>query len=311
MQKFKQAIAKFLTFAIVLSMFSGFGPGVLTAMAAEFLSNAVPSQVYLNVYLQQNVSGNAYMGWTITTADHYRGEARKHGDTYYIDGAAAYNGSYTNADGSGAYSGYFSSTDLQKWTLLTDPVADNVWNEATWESVSIPLDYRIVTLGGRTVTRGGQSSLITNDGLFNFIPPLPQADPDDSNKKLGVKYTVQPGDQRWGIAWNYYGTMSDAKVSEITKANKEYFQQTRNILEAGATINLPARGIRNPVTITHLDQAVGVYRVRLNDTIADIAIKYYGSTAYIGKIYEANKDRIQKIGNSYMIYEQQWLVITR
>jgi LysM repeat protein len=367
MQKIRKPLAKFLVFALVLSMFAGFGPAALNALAAEFLSNAVPSQVYLNVYIRQSVTGDAYRGWTISADTHYTGTATKLGETYYIDGAAAYSGSWRNANGS-AYRGWFSSTDLSRWTLLTALPA-NVMSEGTSVDVRIPLDYRIVMTGGRTVTRGGQSSVITTAGLFNTVPREPAWEITNvdhtvaagenlasiarrygvtvdairaanqeyfanlaarnaaqgtniplergvtltiqTRKSNGVNYTVRPGDTLWGIAWNYYGTMSDAKVIEIRNANKAKFDRTRGILEAGATIHLPGNGIRNPITTTHLEQAVGIYRVRLDETLADIAIRYYGSTAYVSKIYEANKERITRVGSSYMIYEQQWLVITR
>lgn len=304
MQKIKTSTAKLLVFALVLALFAGFGPATLNAIAAEFLSNVVPSQVYLNVNLRQTVSENAYMGWIIETGDYYYGEATKLGDTYYISGAAAYNGSYKDENGS-PYIGYFSSTDLARWTLLTGSLPSNVLSEGTSSNVQIPLYYRIVMTTGRTVTRGGESSLITKAGLLMSIPPA------QMTEGSSVSYTVQSGDTLWGIVWNYYGTMQTRKVNEIYNANAEYFRGSGGVLRPGAIITLPPNGIRTPVTTTHLDQAVGLYRVRLNDTLADIAIRYYGSLAYVSKIYEANSDRIQRIGNSYMIYEQQWLIIPR
>ena len=232
--------------------------------------------------------------------------------------------------------------------------------------VRIPLNYRVVTTSGRTVTRGGESTLITTADLFNVIPPMPQetyvphtvasgenlasiakkygvtvdaikaaneayfADLAARNAAAGtnvaleggvelripaltgVKYTVRPGDTLWGIAYNYYATMSDKKVIEIKNANKELFQKSKGVLEAGATIYLPPNGIRNPVSITHLDQAAGVYRVKIGDSVSALNKKYYGSQAdYLGKIYDANKSHIKKIGNVYMIYEQQWLVVIK
>lgn len=369
MKKFRRTIAKFLVSALLLPLLASVGPASLTALAAEFLSGAVPSQVYLNVYLQQRVSGNEYIGWKIEADDHYTISATKLGDTYYADGAAAFNNSFADADGS-AYTGYFTSTDLAKWTLVTEAVDSSVWNDGEWMNVSVPLNYVIVTAAGKTVKRGGDSSLISVADLFTEVPSLPQADIvsvdhivaagdslasiakkydvevenikyansgyfynlSESNKAAGtdieiekditlsipttklnaVNYTVRPGDTLWGIAFNYYGTMSASKVMEIKNANKELFQKSKGVLEAGASLNLPANGIKNPVTISNLYDAVGIYRVKLGDTVSGLNKKYYGAQAdYLGKIYDANKDKIKKIGKVHMIYDQQWLVITK
>ena len=366
MRKIRKTIAKLLVVALLFPLLACAGPGVLTAWAADFLANTVPSQVYLNLNFQQSVAGNAYIGWTITADDHYTGMVTQYGDLYYISGAAAYNNSYTTRDGD-AYSGYFSSNDLAKWTLLTAPVDADVWSGGESMSVNIPLDYKVVTTSGRTVSRGG-GSLVTNADLFYLIPPMPVEETTYSDytvvandtlakiarkygvtadkiraanegyfndlavrnevagtnvaiekdvvinipttKVNGVNYPVRAGDTLWGIAFNYYGTMSDEKVIEIMNANKELFRNSKGVLEAGSILYLPPRGIRNPVTTTHIDQAVGVYRVKLDDTVTDINRKYYGASANaLGKIYEANKERITKVGNSYMIYEQQWLVV--
>jgi len=367
MQKIKRPIAKLLMVVLIVSLCAGFGSATLTALAAEFLTNATPTHVYLNVYLQNSVSGNAYMGWTISSGDYYSGGATLLGDTYYMGGAAAYNGSFVDANGSG-YAGLFSSNDLSKWTFVTSQ-PNNLWSEGTYEYINIPLDYSVVMTGGRTVTRGGTSIVRTKKDLSMYVAPTPVfsdasvsytvekgdsvvgiankhkvtaadllfANKDyfdslaEKNKVQGtnipieagvdlripikksndVKYTVQPGDQLWGIVWNYYGTRSNSKILEVTAANKEYFEKTKGILEAGAIITLPANGIRNPVTSTHIDQAVGIYRVKPGDTLTAIAVKYYGSASYVGKLFEANKERISIIDNICMIYNQQWLVITR
>ena len=128
----------------------------------------------------------------------------------------------------------------------------------------------------------------------------------------GVYYTVQPGDTLWGIAFNYYGTMIGPRVNAIINANSEKFQRTGGILEAGAVIYLPATGIRNPIDTTYLDRAIGIYRVRAGETLNAINTRFYGSGADArGIVFETNKERIRRVGNVHMIYEQQWLVIIR
>lgn len=153
-----------------------------------------------------------------------------------------------------------------------------------------------------TPATGSTVALKTTDGLVSVIPPTPAKDKD-------LAYTVQKGETLWGIAYNYYGSMGKATTDKIYAANAEYFKKTKGILEAGAVITLPAKGLINPVTQGSLDKAAGVYLVKKGDTLADIAKTYYGDSKQWKKIYEANKDRVKLVGGSPMIYEKQWLVI--
>ena len=145
-------------------------------------------------------------------------------------------------------------------------------------------------------------TLKTTEGLTSVVPPSPTAGQD-------LYYKVQPGEKVWSIAWNYYDTMLDSAINKIMRANAAYFKQTRNILEAGAVLTLPAQGLKVPVTQSGLSQAAGIYLIKAGDTLAIIAQKYYGDTKQWTKIYEANKDRVRMIGNVPMIYECQWLII--
>lgn len=149
---------------------------------------------------------------------------------------------------------------------------------------------------------GNTAALKTTAGLVNAIPPSPVAGQD-------LAYTVQPGEILWSIAWNYYGSMSDATISKIYNANAEYFKRTKNVLEAGAVLTLPAKGLINPVTQGSLSNCAGMYLVKADDSLAAIAKVYYGDMNQWKKIYEANKDRVKMVGKSPMIYECQWLVI--
>ena len=149
---------------------------------------------------------------------------------------------------------------------------------------------------------GSTAELKTTNGLVSAIPPAPVKDKD-------LAYTVQKGEALYGIAFNYYGTMQKATIDKIYAANAAYFQKTKGILEAGAVLILPAKGLINPVTQGSLDKAAGMYLVKAGDTLADIAKVYYGDAKAWTKIYEANKDRVKMVGKSPMIYEKQWLVI--
>lgn len=140
--------------------------------------------------------------------------------------------------------------------------------------------------------------LATKDRLVSVIPPSPTAGQD-------LMYMVQPGETLWGIVWNYYGTMSTAKINEVYAANAEYFRNSRKVLEPGAVIKLPVRGLVTPVTQSSLSGAAGMYLVRGGDTLAAIAKHFYGNANMWGKIQEANKDRVK----GTLIYEGQWLVI--
>ena len=383
MQKLKQPLAKLLVFALVLSLFAGTGPTALNALAADFLAGTIPTQAHLYVEMDQYtyVSGDAYIGWRVNEvnlAKTYTGYATKYEGKYYTDGFAAYNGSYykevteTLADGSvittkSEYYGYFSSTDLKKWTLLTTPVADEVWAKGERMVVSIPLDYQIVMTSGKRVKVFSDNPLRTTDGLVG-IPAVPVYRTEEVTHKVaagetlaklaqrynievedikydnynyfsdlstrnekqgtevqleagvsltinarkyeGVNYKVQKGDKLWGISFNYYGDMTNPKVGEIMSANKAYFDKTKGVLEAGVTIFIPEAGIRMPIDISRIEGAAGIYRVQRGDTLGSIAKKYYGTEDAIEKIYAANSEYIKKVGKSYMIYEQQWLVIT-
>ncbi len=103
--------------------------------------------------------------------------------------------------------------------------------------------------------------------------------------------------------------MSSATVNAIKTANAEYFKRTKGILEAGAVIILPAKGLIDPITRSAVENAAGVYMVKAGDTLGAISKKYYGNANVWRKIYEANKDRVKIVGGSPMIYEGQWIII--
>ena len=150
---------------------------------------------------------------------------------------------------------------------------------------------------------GSTANLITTEGINTIIPPNPTAGQD-------LAYTVQPGETLWGIAFNYYGSMQRTVVGRIYAANADYFRRTNGVLETGAVITLPARGLVNPVTQGSLDKAVGVYLVKSGDTLSSLAKFYYGDPLAWGKLYDANRDRVRLYtGGVAMIYEKQWLVI--
>lgn len=142
----------------------------------------------------------------------------------------------------------------------------------------------------------------STDGLNNVIPPMPVQGQD-------LRYTVMPNETLYGIAYNYYGSMSKSVINKIWKANAAYFQSTKGILEAGTVLTLPAQGLTNPVTASGISNAAGTYLVKTGDNLAKIAQHFYGNAELWRNIYEANKDKVQMVGRSPMIYDSQWLII--
>lgn len=146
------------------------------------------------------------------------------------------------------------------------------------------------------------ATLKTTDGLYGTLPPLVTPGQD-------LSYTVMPKENLAGIAYNYYGSMSEKTINKIVKANSAYFKGTKGVLEAYAVLTLPKEGLINPVSPDSLNNAAGAYLVERGDTLADIAKVYYGDKGAWRKIYEANKGRVKLVGKSPMIYEKQWLII--
>jgi nucleoid-associated protein YgaU len=120
-----------------------------------------------------------------------------------------------------------------------------------------------------------------------------------------LQYTVQEGETLWTIAFNFYGSMQSATVNRISTANRNVVP-TNGRLTAGMVLTLPAQGLRDPITRTHLDNAAGLYHVQAGDTLGSIANRFYGNPAEWSRIHEANRVRVP---NANRIYEGQWLVI--
>jgi LysM repeat protein len=140
--------------------------------------------------------------------------------------------------------------------------------------------------------------LTTTERLVSVVPPAPVAGQP-------LQYTVQPGETLWSIAFNFYGSMQTATVNRILNANRNIIP-VNNRLTAGLVLTLPAQGLRDPITRTHLDNAPGLYLVQAGDTLASIANRFYGNSNEWGRIHEANRVRVP---NANRIYEGQWLVI--
>jgi len=143
------------------------------------------------------------------------------------------------------------------------------------------------------------TGLVTTERLVTTIPPMPVAGQD-------LHYTVQYGETLAGIAFNFYGSMQSDVIDRIFAANATLLREYG--LQAGMVITLPAQGLRQPVVQAQLSNAAGVYLVRAGDTLGSIAMHFFGSSAYWGRIWEANQPRI---GSNNMIFEGQWLIIPR
>jgi len=150
------------------------------------------------------------------------------------------------------------------------------------------------------VAPGASADIITTERLVSVIPPSPAAGRD-------LRYTVQPGETLWGIAFNYYGSMQAATVNRIAAANRDILP-ANNALEVGMVLTLPAQGLRQPVMQANLGDAAGVYLVRPGDTLSSIALHFFGDASQWGRIREANSPRV---GTNNIIYAGQWLIIPR
>jgi phage tail protein X len=148
------------------------------------------------------------------------------------------------------------------------------------------------------IPSGATAELVTTENLVRVIPPSPTAGQD-------LRYTVQGGETLWSIAFNYYGSMQAATVNRIFNANRDIIPANQR-LTAGMVLTLPAQGLRQPVMQDHLSAAAGMYLVQAGDTLASIALHFYGDATQWRRIREANSPRV---GTNNIIYAGQWLVI--
>ena len=163
----------------------------------------------------------------------------------------------------------------------------------TIEALPVPTPAPAVTVP--TIAAAG---LVTTDRLVTVVPPAPTAGQD-------LQYTVQYGETLWTIAFNFYGSMQTATINRILNANRDVVP-ANGILTAGMVLTLPAQGLRDPITRTHLYNAAGLYLVQAGDTLGSIANYFFGNPADWRRIHEANRTRIP---NANRIYEGQWIVI--
>jgi nucleoid-associated protein YgaU len=143
--------------------------------------------------------------------------------------------------------------------------------------------------------------LRTTDRLVSVVPPAPETGQD-------LRYTVQSGENLWGIAFNYYGCSQPATINRILAANRGVIP-SGGAVRAGQVITLPARGLRQPVHQAGLTNAAGMYLVQRGDTLGSIAAHFYGDASLWTRIREANRTRVTMVGSTPMIYGGQWLII--
>jgi 2',3'-cyclic-nucleotide 2'-phosphodiesterase (5'-nucleotidase family) len=118
---------------------------------------------------------------------------------------------------------------------------------------------------------------------------------------VALTYVVQPGEALWSIAYNYYGSMQGDVVGRIQAANADSIGIDGSVTP-GMVLTLPAAGLRDPITRTHLESAE-LYLVRAGDTLTVLAARF-GTTA--NALFEANGARLRDINT---ITAGQWIVI--
>ena len=135
-----------------------------------------------------------------------------------------------------------------------------------------------------TLADGKEYYLISGATALKEAPAIP------------ISYTVQPGDNLDAIALNYYAAqgLGDA----LKAANKEHFEATGGILEAGRDLTLPVTlsghaRLSEPLA----KEGETIYIVRSGDTLAGIAIKFYGKAENYTYIYQRNSDRMKNAGS--------------
>jgi hypothetical protein len=120
-----------------------------------------------------------------------------------------------------------------------------------------------------------------------------------------ITYVVRYGENLWGIAYNFYGSMSSAAIGRIIRANRDYLRATNNAVSEGTVLILPVQGMRSPASRAHLGRA-DLYLVREGDTLASIAEALLGDASRWPEIFEANRPWVRNANN---IVSGQWLVI--
>ncbi|MCL2187942.1 MAG: 5'-nucleotidase C-terminal domain-containing protein [Defluviitaleaceae bacterium] len=118
-----------------------------------------------------------------------------------------------------------------------------------------------------------------------------------------LTYVAAAGETLWSIAYNFYGSMQEDVINRIFAANAEALRANNGAVAQGMVLTLPANGLRDPITRTHIGQ---FYLVRAGDTLGSIAQYFFGNSAYAYDIFNANRTRIRNINQ---IFEGQWIVI--
>ena len=120
-----------------------------------------------------------------------------------------------------------------------------------------------------------------------------------------VTYTVKAGDTMGIIATNFYG--NNANRTRLYEYNKEAFKKTGGKFVVGMELVIPEElGGQKLIPAPKANDGEKLYVVKSGDTLWKIATAELENGSLYTKIFERNKDRLEK---ATMIYEGQVLVI--